>query len=565
MSLSLRLIILVVAAFVPLIALQLFTQHSLRLSREKDIRLQVTRDAERIASQQQSLHEGVRQLLQMLALESEIRSADAQRCEELFSGLRQHFQRFEAFAATKSNGVVFCSTTPNARDGSLADRHYFAEAMQTGRLSVGEYSIGRFTGKRVLSFALPYDDSAGERGGVVAVSIGLDWLAEQFNSGAWNERHRLVVADRNGTIVVAKPDSSQLGHKIPSERWHTIQATDAPSAIDIESEAGTEILGFVPPVVGPGGFYVGVAVNRDAVFAALDRSTWIAAFVNAAAILAAVSLAILFIRMLVKKPVNHLLQVADQWQAGNYVARANMIGFSEVHQLGKAFDRMAAEVQHQFKQKELLFRELNHRIMNSLQTISALFLLQAKSVADPGVRNYFDQAATRINSVALAYRRMHSADGIESIEFSQFLHELCADLQRSLMIEGAPCVVEADPIFLSPDQAMPLALIVNELVTNALKHGKVSGGVTIKLGRSNSGCRLAVRSQAQLRPGFDPENADGFGMKMVCAMARTLGGAIEASSMGGETEFALSFMPKSPQPTILRVVQDGAGEGDVRV
>jgi two-component sensor histidine kinase len=78
--------------------------------------------------------------------------------------------------------------------------------------------------------------------------------------------------------------------------------------------------------------------------------------------------------------------------------------------------------------------------------------------------------------------------------------------------------------------------------------------VTVKLGRSTGGCRLAVRNGGTLPPNYDPAKGTGFGMQMVSRIVDQLNGKLEASSMGGETEFAISFTPAEPQPTILTVV-----------
>jgi two-component sensor histidine kinase len=152
---------------------------------------------------------------------------------------------------------------------------------------------------------------------------------------------------------------------------------------------------------------------------------------------------------------------------------------------------------------------------------------------------------------------MQTAGGVETVDFAAFIRELCDDLQRSMMLADHHCAVEADPILLGPDQAMPLALVVNELVTNAVKHGGgPDASVTIKLGRSSEGCRLAVRNRGTLPAGYRPENSRGFGMRMVISMVEQLNGRLEAASMAGETEFAVSFGPKHQQPTLLTLVAD---------
>jgi two-component sensor histidine kinase len=119
--------------------------------------------------------------------------------------------------------------------------------------------------------------------------------------------------------------------------------------------------------------------------------------------------------------------------------------------------------------------------------------------------------------------------------------------------------VNADPVLLSPEQAMPLALVVNELVTNAIKHGGPDPAITVRLGRSSEGCRLAVRNRGSLPPGYDPAVTKGFGMRMVRSTVGQLGGRFEAASMGDETEFAVTFQPTVAQPA-LRVVPGGKAE-----
>jgi two-component sensor histidine kinase len=79
----------------------------------------------------------------------------------------------------------------------------------------------------------------------------------------------------------------------------------------------------------------------------------------------------------------------------------------------------------------------------------------------------------------------------------------------------------------------------------------------VKLGRSNEGCRLAVRNRGVLPPGYDPGAARGFGMQMVSNLVVQLRGRLQSSTMAGETEFAVTFPLKTPQPTILGVVEGG--------
>jgi two-component sensor histidine kinase len=202
------------------------------------------------------------------------------------------------------------------------------------------------------------------------------------------------------------------------------------------------------------------------------------------------------------------------------------------------------------KHKDVLLRELSHRVMNSLQTVSALFKLQLKSMKAASDAAQFKEAIGRIDAIALAYQRMQAAHGIESVEFASFLKELCNDLRSSVMERS--CIVKADPLMLAPEQAIPLSLIVNELLANAIKHGSLGGGqIVVELTNASEQCRLVVRNDGSLPEGYMAESK-GFGMKMISSMVSQLCGNLDVSSTDGKTEFVVSFRPAAPGPSIGR-------------
>lgn len=177
--------------------------------------------------------------------------------------------------------------------------------------------------------------------------------------------------------------------------------------------------------------------------------------------------------------------------------------------------------------------------MNSLQTISALFRLQSKSVRDPTALALFEQSIRRIEAVALTYRRMQAFDGVESIEFGAYLSELCSNLEKSGM--NARCIARAVPLQLSPKQAIPLSLIVNELVTNAVKHGAMCDEpVTIELTSASNQYRLCVTSRGDLPIDYDRRER-GFGMKMVSSMVDELRGTLAVKSADHTARFIVTF------------------------
>jgi two-component sensor histidine kinase len=562
MSLSRRIFILAGATLLPVIGIQAYNEFDVRRAREKEVRASVVLEAERLADGQQRLFDGIRNVLRALTELHEVRTFDGPACTALFTAIRPTYEGIEALAAAGADGNVFCTSDRNPVRGALPpipDRFYFRQAMVTGEFTIGHYAYGRQTQTHVLHLSLAFRNQAGEPAGIVFVSLSLDWLASKLNGPNWNQDHAFSLVDFQGTILVRQPDHSRyVGKPFPKDLWSAALAANAPGNYEVPSplDGVTRIVGFVPPSVGPGGLYVGVGTSRSAAFGKLNETTWRAVAGVVLGALLAICLAGLFGRQLIQKPVAELVDLARRWRAGDLQARSGMRGPTEFGQLGEAFDALAEDLSRAMQHKDVLLREMSHRVMNSLQTISALFSLQSRSVRDPEAKQKFDQAVVRINSIALVYRQMQTTDGVETVDFAAFVRELCKDLQSSVMLNDGQCVVEADPVLLGPNQAMPLALIVNELVTNAVKHGGgPEAGVTVKLGRSSEGCRLAVRNLGTLPAGYRPESTRGFGMRMVISMVAQLEGRLEAASMAGETEFAVTFQPKVPQPMELRVIE----------
>ncbi len=204
---------------------------------------------------------------------------------------------------------------------------------------------------------------------------------------------------------------------------------------------------------------------------------------------------------------------------------------------------MAGGLQQAIQVKDMLLRELNHRVMNSLQTISALFSMLLRALDDPDARTQFSDAVSRINSIALAYRRMHAAEGAETIDLAEFLAELCADIGNSLMPEGSPCRVEGEPLLLGSQEASSLALIVNELLTNAIKYGNNGSPIDVTLARAGDAYRLSIRNEGRRPPDYDLEDQSVFGIRMVRMLADRMGGWLEVASTAGYTEFSVTFTP----------------------
>ncbi|MFL5333156.1 MAG: sensor histidine kinase [Geminicoccaceae bacterium] len=218
--------------------------------------------------------------------------------------------------------------------------------------------------------------------------------------------------------------------------------------------------------------------------------------------------------------------------------------------LGMAIERQRIEsnLKAAVEQRDVLLQEIEHRVKNSLQLVISMLHLQASSVADEGVRRQLQEASGRIAAVARAHQRLHQGGEARRLELGAYLAELCGDLGASV---GA-CTILPEleaRVHVATDQAIPLALIVTELVTNAAKYayGSTSGPIKVTLAvNSTLGIRLSVADDGVGLPsGFDPATSRGLGMRIARALAQQAGARLELALRPRGTEFTLTLPPNS--------------------
>ncbi len=205
------------------------------------------------------------------------------------------------------------------------------------------------------------------------------------------------------------------------------------------------------------------------------------------------------------------------------------------------------ELRRSLKEKETLLQEVHHRVKNNLQIVSSLLKLQADSLSDRSAAALLKESQQRVLSMALIHERLYAGKQMAEIEFDSYARTLVQELVYSYAGRAGNVTGRILPpaIFLSIGQAIPCGLILNELVTNALKYAYPdgrTGEVVVELHESPEGrIRLAVSDQGKGLPaGFDFKNAKSLGLRIVDVLATQLGGTLTFES-GERTTFVLDF------------------------
>src|SRR5262245_16431789 len=197
--------------------------------------------------------------------------------------------------------------------------------------------------------------------------------------------------------------------------------------------------------------------------------------------------------------------------------------------LGMAIEQQQYQrkLQAALDRHQILLKEMNHRIKNSLQVVSSMLQLQASTVGDAPLSDRLNEASTRISAVGRAYERLAYKTDYENIDLVPYLREVVDDLE----IAVAPSKIQLEApeeILFSADRAILVALIVNELVLNAGRHAytESSGGsIWVRVVRKEKGVVLvSVRDEGiGLPAGFDPTTSKRLGSRLVNALAKQLG------------------------------------------
>jgi two-component sensor histidine kinase len=229
-----------------------------------------------------------------------------------------------------------------------------------------------------------------------------------------------------------------------------------------------------------------------------------------------------------------------------------------VGSIGRAFvDAAAAQTD---AKSSIFFRELTHRVANNFAVIAALISRKAGSITDAQARSVLDEAIEQVTIMARLHRHLQVDGEVVSVDSKRFIGELCQDLQ-TFMARDRPITVEYTGIccVLAVAQAVPLGLIVNELVTNALKHafpGNRHGTVRVRLDQPTpKDLQLVVEDDGVGVRGHSLPT--GMGRGVVDALVAQLGGQLECRSHDGGTTFSLS-VPSTALRSVSRIDAMGA-------
>jgi PAS domain S-box-containing protein len=222
------------------------------------------------------------------------------------------------------------------------------------------------------------------------------------------------------------------------------------------------------------------------------------------------------------------------------------LGFVCVAQDITRLKEAESQIRISLHEKEVLLKEIHHRVKNNMQVISSLLNLQGKQIKDEQARSIFKDSQNRVKSMALIHESLYQTDDLSHIDFAEYLRKLLSHISRSYQTQtdSIKMKVNVGDIALGVDAAVPCGLIINELISNSLKHafpGDRAGEIVIDLSASEDSYKLILSDDGIGFPkDLDVEQAKTLGLKLVRTLTEQLQGELTCTN-GQGTKFEITF------------------------
>ena len=497
--------------------------------------------------------QGVVRALSQLPLEMLM---DDAACARIVTEITRSSPEYVAAAFVRADGRSNCTSTGKPLD--VAGSPYFAQLMAPDGFAMVSNPKGPMTGVAILGVAHTVKDAAGTKLGVIGVSVPYSQLIRMTREGQDDAKDAfIVVYDADGDILTAISDQDEVRALLPRDRALLSLQPDRAMAFTSVAQDGTQRTYAAVSVVPGELFALGTWGSDSGAGTVLWNGIGAVSLV-VAMWLGSLVVAVLAGELLVARHVRALRRSVADFAGGNRrVTEVNMAGAPrELVELSDSYGVMVdtilqdeAEMEDMVHQKEVLLREVHHRVKNNLQLIASIMNMQIRQARTPEARELMKGLHDRVMSLATVHRGLYQTSGLTDVGANELMDDILRQLVRMAATPGRQFALDLqlEPIRLTPDQAVPLALFLTEAVTNALKYAQTvpsgSVGLSVALRRQDAGLvELTIANPAQPQAaGAAEDGRTGLGAQLLRAFAMQLGGTLTSGLDQGTYRVALVF------------------------
>jgi len=564
-GIALRLLLLLLLAAVPAAVVLAFNIRQVLQERREEAIYEARLRAHESALRHRATVELAEQLLQAAALNPAVLQSSPEQCDAALAALlKTQGDRTTNIWVMEPDGMLRCSGQPASRATQYDQLPWFRLTLQKQALTVGPVMVGVVSGIPVMTVALPIlNDGRVEE--ILATGVPLAYLRRREREDSAMGPLDVWLVDAAGEIFQvagagpgALPPAADLKAFLSgdTERVERLQARDGDDRVYARASAGPEISILIASSPS--------TLDATAQAAALRTFLGFALFVGTALLVVGLGG-----RALIVRPLTLLSREVGAWRPGaRFEPALPRFAPAEVLSLARSFAaattllaRRDSDLQLALTRCELLVAEVHHRVRNNLQIISSLLNLQANRLRDPQSRAEFLAARNRIRAMATLYRHLETTTDRDVVRLRSFLDEMTVQLFDALgELPGSRIVLtlDAPDLEMTAEQAVPFAMIVTELLTNALKYAfppDRRGRIEVQVKVEGTLVHLRVEDDGVgFAEGLAEPGVAGLGMRLIEGFARQLGATIERSGGAGGTKFELRFrLRRSEAQTALLV------------
>jgi two-component sensor histidine kinase len=509
--------------------------------------------AQLAANEEVNMIAASREILTSLASNPEIQAKKGLACRRALQRSIAALDQYTGAAVIDAEGNMTCASKPLRDPVLVGDRGWFKDIQNGAPFTVSDLIVSRWLGTWGIVTAVPILQEDRTVSGAVALFISLDWLTRRFRQAAPGDESALALLDSKGEVLsVGHPDAMQA--RLPpstviAEQLGTRAEPGQARTFRTRSLDGVWRLYAISPLLDGRIFVISGTPVLTAIGPLALQVAW---GVLTPILMWALAIAVVWfgIEHMVVRWITYLERITSAYASGRHGVRPERVSAApaEIRSLGETFSRMAdlissreVELRESLNQKELLVREIHHRVKNNLQLVMSLLNLHARRIRDPRAEEAFAEARSRINALATLHRRLYESENLQEIDLHWFIEDLCAEMRRGGLSRGKTIelLVDSPSEIIGPELAVPLGLLVTEAITNAYKHAfvdRTEGTIRVEV-RRESPQSLILRIQDN-GAGFDPQGANGsdvpgLGRSLIEAFVRQLHGELKIASQDG--------------------------------
>jgi two-component sensor histidine kinase len=469
-------------------------------------------------------------------------------CDQAFARAVEPYPSYGTAVLFDLGGSPRCQWDQSKRLINVSERAWFRSVVANKSATISGYLISPALKEPIISYAAPIFDVDGVFKGVISLAIRLNWLSAIGQEPGLPSTAEVTLLDHDGKVLVSTASAEREAARLPHADYISrITGGELRQFEAVGSDGERRI--YAVNALANNSLFVVFGIPRAGVIGPLVKDLLVQIGILCLVSVAGMMAAIFGARLLVTKWTEKLTATADAMAFGRLDTGAELRGAPiEIWQLGENLKSMAIRLEHReidlresLAQKQLMLREIHHRVKNNLQIITSLLNLYARLPRSGPFREAFADLQIRINALALVHRHLYESEDLKEIDLAPFMRNLCGLLQDGCGIPARQVGIqlEVPDLRMSGDRAVPLALLTTEIVTNCFKHAFPHGRhgcIAVRLVVSADGSAiLSIADDGIGSEAGSAANVPSMGTTLIAAFAKQLGGTMSVAGPPGTT------------------------------